>query len=172
MRSLTSLSLVLSFLAVACNATRQRPVVDADPATREALLSSMAALEGRWQGVAPDGSQGSTVFTVSSAGSAVRELMLEGTEHEMTNMYTLDGNTLVMTHYCAGGNQPRMRATSVEDGRIVFRFDGVQDLKSPDELYMGELTIVRIDDDHIEEHWRAFRAGELDHEMTIAMQRR
>ncbi len=45
--------------------------------------------------------------------------MYPGMEHEMTNMYTLDGNTLVMTHYCAGGNQPRMRATGVENGRVV-----------------------------------------------------
>ena len=75
----------------------------------------------------PDG-EGIVEFRVSSNGSAVRELMYPGTEHEMTNMYTLEGNTLVMTHYCAGGNQPHMRASKFENGRLAFEPDGVSDL--------------------------------------------
>lgn len=157
--------------AGACRSASTPIVVKADAAKREALFSAIAALDGRWQGQAPDGQTQFTDFAVIAAGSAVRENMMPGEEHEMTNMYTLDGNSLVMTHYCAGGNQPRMRATSVENGRIEFRADGVSDLKSPDELYMGSMTLVILDDDRIEERWRALKAGELDHELTIEMTR-
>ena len=167
MRSLV----VLALLASACSTTSAPDVVAADPAARDVLLSTVAALEGRWEGTGPDGKPAYTAFAVSSGGSAVRELMLVGTEHEMTNMYTLDGNDLVMTHYCAGGNQPFMRANGLEGDRIVFHFEDVHDLKAVDEVYMGEMTLVLFGDDRIEQQWRAFKDGELDHEMTIEMQR-
>ncbi len=170
MRTPQLAAIALSLFAAACAGARPA-LVAADPAVRGPLLSAVSSLEGRWQGAGPYGEPGTTVFAVSSAGTAVRELMLVGSEHEMTNMYTLDGNELVLTHYCAGGNQPRMRAGAVENGRLVFRSDGVADLKQADEVYMGELTLVRVDDDHLEQHWRAFKAGELDHEMVIALER-
>ena len=48
-------------------------------------------------------------FKISAAGTVVMETMGPGSEHEMINMYHLDGDDLVLTHYCAGGNQPTMR---------------------------------------------------------------
>ena len=136
-------------------------------------MATVAALEGRWTGVAPDGSTGVTEFVVSSSGSAVREIMMPGTENEMTNMYTLDGNALVMTHYCAGGNQPHMRASAIEGNRIVFEPTGVSDLKSEDEVYMGSMTLVIKDADTIEQHWSSYCAGIRDdsHDMVFEMKR-
>lgn len=158
-------------LLAACNSTPARRVVDADEATRAKLFGAISQLEGRWTGTGPDGNPAYTEFAVSSAGSAVREIMMPGTPHEMTNMYTLDGNTLVMTHYCAAGNQPRMRARNIDGNRIEFRFDGVSDLKAPDEVYMGEMTLEIIDKDHVIEHWRSFRGGEPDMNVDIEMTR-
>jgi len=169
----------LSLFALACQSTQstespQSPkVVDADPAQREALFAAVSALEGKWQGES-EGAEGPpsyTVFEVTSGGSAVRELMLPGTENEMTNMYTLDGNELVMVHYCAGGNQPVMRADSFEDGRLVFRSAGVQDLKAADEVYMGAMTLVVVDENTVEQQWVALKGGELEHEMKIKLKR-
>lgn len=146
-------------------------VVDVDPAARKALFSSVTALEGSWQGAAPDGTTGHTVFAVSSGGTLVRELMLAGTEHEMTNMYTLDGSELVLTHYCAMGNQPTMRADALEDGRLAFSFDEVADLTASDEIYMGEMTLEIVDADHIRQHWTAFKGSEPQDVMTIELTR-
>lgn len=166
-KSALALSLLLSLAA--CQSTRA--VVDADPATREPLLAAMKALEGRWEGEAHEGMQVVHEFKVSSDGSAVRELMFPGMPHEMTNMYTLDGNSLVMTHYCAAGNQPHMRSDGIDGNRIAFQFEGVSDLKSEEEVYMGEMTLVIVDDDHIEQHWKAFRGSELDHATKFELQR-
>jgi len=149
-------------LLFACQSSDGGAYPERDAELRSALFDTVAALEGRWELAGPDGPQ-YIEFQVSSNGSAVREVMFPGTESEMTNMYTLDGNSLVMTHYCAGGNQPHMRATSLEDGRIAFTAFGVSDLTSPDALYMGDMTLFIRDEDHIEEHWRAFADGEIDH---------
>ena len=40
-------------------------------------------------------------FRVTSAGSVVQETMFPGSDHEMVNMYSVDGDKLLMTHYCA-----------------------------------------------------------------------
>jgi hypothetical protein len=72
----------------------------------------------------------------------------------------LDGNTLVMTHYCAGGNQPHMRAQAIEANHLVFLSEGVSDLKTVDEVYMGEMTLVLKDADNIEQRWTALKNGE------------
>ncbi|MEZ6019293.1 MAG: hypothetical protein R3F17_04090 [Planctomycetota bacterium] len=43
----------------------------------------------------------------------MREIMFPGQPFEMTNVYRLDGNDLCVTHFCAVGNQPQMRATAL-----------------------------------------------------------
>ncbi len=168
------LALAVGLGSAACQSSSDTyAVVSTDPAVRAPLMDAVAALEGRWTGVAPDGSTGVTEFVVSSNGSAVREIMMPGTENEMTNMYTLDGNALVMTHYCAGGNQPHMRASAIEGNSIVFEPAGVSDLKSEDEVYMGAMTLVIKDADHIEQHWSSYKAGAPDdsHSMVFEMTR-
>ena len=153
-----------------CQSTTQSSV-DADPELRKSLFDAVASLEGRWEGATPDGSSGYTTFEVTSNSSVIRECMLVGTPNEMTNMYTLDGNDLVMVHYCAMGNQPKMRAAAAEDGTIAFAFDSVADLGAPDEVYMGEMTLVILDENRIEQRWRAFKGDALENEMTIEMKR-
>ncbi len=112
-------------------------------------------------------------YSRSSGGSALREVMFPGAEHEMTNMYTLDGDAVVMTHYCAAGNQPRMRANKMGDRRLDFHFEDISDLNAEDEVYMGELSIVWVDSDHIEQHWRSFLGAERnpDHDVVFALSR-
>lgn len=149
--------------------TTMTPQVELNESARAALLGAVKALEGNWVG-----DQGLTEFSVSSGGSAVRELMFPGLPHEMTNMYTLDGNGLAMTHYCGAGNQPHMRATSIEDGRIEFEASGVSDLDATDGAYMGAMTLVIVDADHFEQHWTGMTMdGEVadDHAMVFQFAR-
>lgn len=122
---------VLVFAVPACRSGAATRVVEADPAQRAQLLAAVSELQGRWVMEGPEG-PAYTEFALTSSGSAVRETMFPGTPHEMINMYALDGNSLVLTHYCAGGNQPRMRAERLVDGRLEFLPDGVGDLKSPE----------------------------------------
>jgi hypothetical protein len=155
--------------------TPPRAVAKASTAQQSALLERIKSLAGTWE--SPD-DKGQThvasVFTVTSAGSAVREVMLPGTPHEMTNMYTMDGPTLVMTHYCAMGNQPHMRA--VADGstdRIHLAYDGVGNFAGGDQMYMGDLTIIFKDADHITMRWRSFTGGKpAGHDPDFELTRR
>ncbi|HVU62479.1 MAG TPA: hypothetical protein VHC70_00785 [Phycisphaerales bacterium] len=153
-----------------------RAVTLASSAQRSALLDRIKSLAGTWESADEKGQMHvSSIFTVTSNGSAVREVMLPGTPHEMTNMYTMDGPTLLVTHYCAQGNQPRMRARA--DGtapdRIHFAYDGVGNYAGGDQLYMGDLTIIFRDDDHIAAQWGSYVAGKpAAHNATFELTRR
>jgi hypothetical protein len=117
---------------------------------------------------------GLTEFKVCSGGTAVREIMALGTPNEMTNMYRLEGNALVVTHYCAMGNQPEMHAFAPEGNQLMFVCDHVSDLDAPDEEYMGGLTLVFADADHLRELWSTCKQGEIQkgEPFVIALTRR
>jgi hypothetical protein len=170
MQPCARLALVFALSAAACRSSATPRVVEADPAQRQALLGAVAALEGRWQMESPEG-PAFIEFAVTAGGSAVRETMFPGTPHEMVNMYTLDGNGLAMTHYCAAGNQPHMRAEALEGGKLTFRTTGVSDLKAADEHYMGAMTLVIVDADHVEQHWVSLNAPDAGHMPTFALTR-
>ena len=101
----------------------------APPVDGKAAFARLAALAGTWEGEAGHGGagQGATVtYRLASGGSVVEETLFPGTPHEMISMYHLVDGQLVMTHYCAMANQPRMRldAKSSTPDRLVFAFDG------------------------------------------------
>ncbi len=170
MRPTVTLLALAPFVLAACAASDEQRdsvrVVDADPALRAPLLAAVAGLAGSWE-VSGDGGTGTTEFRVTSMGSAVREVMYVGSEYEMTNLYTLDGNALHLTHYCGAGNQPHMRATKLEGNRLAFAPAGVSDLEAADETYMGQMTLVFVGADHVEQHWKGFGADAHDTVITL-----
>ncbi|HYE62616.1 MAG TPA: hypothetical protein VD997_11530 [Phycisphaerales bacterium] len=137
-----------------------RIVKAASPAQQQALLGRVKALEGKWQQRNEDGStELATVYQVSSGGNVVREVMFPGASHEMTNVYHMDGPDLVMTHYCAVGNQPRMRAKGVNGNRIDFVFDSATNHTSPQQSVMHEMSLEIKDNNTIVQHWRSRKDG-------------
>lgn len=166
------------FLVTACatsatnSLTNPRVVRPASDAQKSVLIERVKSLAGTWEGKAPEGPQTIT-FAVCSGGSAVREVMFPGTPHEMTNMYHMDGDTLLMTHFCAMGNQPHMRA-SVGRGpnELRFDFDGVTNLRAADEMYMGSMTMTIVDQDHVVETWNHYKSGVKGEPTVIELTRK
>ncbi len=138
---------------------QQHVVAPATEAQQSALLSRVKSLEGSWTVDGASAPDNLVTYQVTSKGSAVREVMFPGSDHEMTNMYTMDGPALLMTHYCAMGNQPHMTASSCVNNQIVFHTSGVSNLTAADQPYMGEMTITFIDADHIRQTWKSLVKG-------------
>lgn len=151
-----------------------RTVAPAAAGQTDSLLGRVKALEGEWTMPNPEGGAPmlAAVFHTSSAGSAVREVMFPGSPQEMTNMYHMDGPSLVVTHYCAIGNQPRMRAEGVRGDSILFRFDDVTNLTDADTAVMAELTLVFKGPDNLEQHWRSLQNGVYTEPMVFELTRR
>lgn len=132
-------------------------VAHGDPAKGAAALERLKPLAGEWDIIGDDGKRGpGLVISVSSGGSSVREIMFPGSGHEMTNMYHADGDTIVMTHYCAVGNQPRMRAKATSDGPLAFEFDSVTNLKGDEDTYMGTMVLTLVDANTLKQDWNHY----------------
>ncbi|MGP1273470.1 MAG: hypothetical protein ACTS22_09055 [Phycisphaerales bacterium] len=149
-----------------------------DAAHKAKVMELLTSLEGQWRLVQEDGSLSKevSVFTPSSAGSVVREVMMVGEPHEMTNLYHMDGDRVVCTHYCAVGNQPRMVAEGIEETdrgpSIEFAVDTVSNFTEGQDHYMGGLTLVFVDDDTVEQIWTTFdKEGEVAGQMTFVLKR-
>ncbi|MFO0827067.1 MAG: hypothetical protein U0572_02870 [Phycisphaerales bacterium] len=170
---LAAASIAIATLGAGCAGNGQRSESKATPAM-VAAFDRLKTLEGEWD-IADDGGKRAigTVFHVTSAGTAIRETMFPGSEHEMTNMFHLDGDSIIATHYCAAGNQPRMRCIAVGDGsRYEFLFADITNLPTPDTEHMAQLNLTITDPDHIVETWESFRAGKVTEHAVMKFTRR
>lgn len=156
------LMLLMAAMMTAACAPMPVATTPATPQERAALFDQLKPLEGYWNYYDEKGKwQGSGRVTLTSGGSALREVMFTGTPHEMTNMYHMDGGALVMTHYCASGNQPHLRLPTwhlTKPGEFDFRFDSISNWSSGDD-YMGRLQLAIADKDHASQTWTSYKNG-------------
>ena len=126
-------------------------------------LERLKKLAGTWVEADKDGKPTDkvvSVYKVTAAGSAVHETLFPGQPHEMISIYHRDGQDLVMTHYCALGNQPRMKADPKSSpNQLHFQFAGGTNLDPAKDMHMHEGTITFVDDDHIEFSGVAWAGG-------------
>jgi len=174
--ALTALALVLVTAAGCASSTSGKPVANgaATADQKKAMLEQVMSLAGTWESPDEKGEWGTgTVMSVSSGGSAVREVMFPGAPHEMTNVYHMDGGSLIMTHYCAQGNQPRLRCTNAKPGELTFTSDSVTNMASPSEQYMGSMTLVITDKNNFEQRWKTHNAtAEHSSELVLKFRRK
>jgi hypothetical protein len=136
-------------------------------AAEHPALNKLKALEGRWVGPAvwdQGGQKGNVEFEVSyrvtSGGKAVLETMMPGTPGEMVTVYHLDGEDLVLVHYCTSGNQPRMKLEPSSDGDdLKFRCLGGTNMTENDS-HMHSVRLRVVDEDHLRGEWSSVK-GEV-----------
>jgi len=168
---------------VASPAAERSDAVKADAAKTEKPKSHPAfeklkALAGEWVD-APEGTDGKpgeqvkVTYRVTGAGTVVCETLFPGSEHEMVTMYHMDGEDLVLTHYCAAGNQPRMKAEkSADAAKVWFKFTGGSNVDIKKGLHMHEATIHFVDADHVKSRWVAWKDGKEDHAADFSLVRK
>jgi hypothetical protein len=172
-RPLVLLACCVPICGCAASSTTPRVVETAGPKEQAALIERVKGLQGDWEMVDEAGKRHpGAAFKVTSAGSAVREVLFPGQDHEMVDMYHMDGPTLVMTHYCAQGNQPRMRAKAGAPGVIALEYDSVTNLREPEEMYMGAMTLTIKDKDTIREDWTMYKQGKAVNTESFEMKRK
>ena len=111
-------------------------------------------------------------FSVSGAGSVVMEVMGAGSDHEMINMYHMDGDDLVLTHYCAGGNQPTMMLDTamLSAGKTHFAFTGGTNM-NPGDPHIHSVTWDWQEDDSVVADWTSWAAGSQQAVMEFVLTR-
>lgn len=145
---------IFTLILAACCAAALASPASAGTASQLAKIKSLA---GDWEGTGPDGKAiMKTTFRETAAGSGVIETQHHGPEAaEMITVYSLDGDDLMLTHFCMAGNAPRMRATKAStDGKVLeFAFMDATNMAKSSEGHMDHLRIVFQDPDHFIQEW-------------------
>jgi hypothetical protein len=127
----------------------------------------LQSLTGDWQRSGDEhdhaGGSNSVTFRPTAAGSAVMETMFAGEPMEMISMYHMDGDKLLLTHYCALQNAPIMRfEKSDKPGEIKFVFHGGTNFDPKVDPHVHE-GVMRIKDaDTLESSFVAYSNGKPD----------
>ena len=105
-------------------------------------FDTLKSLQGQWQ-ITRDGKPRPIVmiYDIASRGSIVTEQF--GRE---LSVFYLDGDRLLMTHFCNAGNQPRLRLrTGAQPGLLDFIMFDITGLHDPGDAHVQE-AIYRIID--------------------------
>ena len=162
MRHRTQTVIALTLLS-ALIALPAAPAAAADGGAAARAFASFKQLAGTWHSTSASGEEGNLEYEVIAGGSAVVETFVSpkhGEENAMVTVYHLDGDDLVLTHYCMAGNQPTMRAASIDGDEVRFELDHVSNLASPDAGHMGRAVFRFQGPDRHTSAWTYLVAGE------------
>jgi hypothetical protein len=123
-------------------------------------FSQLKSLIGTWEGKNSQGEPVQVSYRMTAGGSALMS-EIKGHGEDMISMIHFDGaNRLLLTHYCAAGNQPRMQASASPDGKtITFHFVDATNLDSPQAGHMDHVAISMLDANHHTEEWTFIDRG-------------
>ncbi|MCI0417415.1 hypothetical protein L0222_32010 [bacterium] len=105
----------------------------------------------KWSGGRSGGGEMTATYSLTANGSAVVENLIVGADPVMTSVYHLDGDTLRMTHFCAAGNQPRLRAKKIDGVKrsVHFELVDITNLAGPKVGHVHKFEIHFKDENHI-----------------------
>lgn len=90
---------------------------------------------------------------VTSEGNALlHEMTNSGSPDDPITMFYMDGDRLLLTHYCDAGNRPRMTAKLTPDGKTVD-FEFLDVAGSTQHGHMQHVMFTFADTDHHSEEW-------------------
>ncbi len=148
MKFLTLLLLLLATAAFAQSAAQNQ-------------FTELKSLAGTWEGKTAKGAPVKVNYQLTAGGSALMSTIHE--HGDMITMIHLDGDRLLLTHYCSMGNQPRMAATASPDGKTVtFKFLDATNLDTPQSGHMDSVVIAMAGANHHTETWNF-----ADHGKTV-----
>ena len=111
------------------------------------VLERLKTLLGGWRGVNEEGNPVAVTYSLTANGSVLVEQWFFHNGMEALTLYHLDGSSLVATHYCPIGNQPRlMLKRQTGEGVLEFEFVSATNLRSPEEEYEESFDLLIIDD--------------------------
>jgi hypothetical protein len=124
-------------------------------------FDKLKTLAGSWEGHVTTVPQQADIegklmqvsLRATSMGNAVmHEMTVAGRPDDPITMLYLDGDRLLLTHYCDAGNRPRMIGKMSLDGRTV-EFDFLDVAGSTQHGHMHHAVFTVLDANHHTEDW-------------------
>lgn len=166
-----SLAFVMLLATHTCAGAGKTPASEAGagastlaPITKEVAAGTferLTGMEGAWTGVSTKGWSEEMTYTTIARGSCVLERSFDAHPNEtMLTLYHLDGERLLLTHYCVARNQPRLVATRASaDGNVVeFTFLDATGIASREQGHMDRL-VMSFGTDAVVKQWYWYADG-------------
>jgi len=143
-------------------------------------LAFLTSTSGEWgsgsaqheHGSAP-GRQSTVSVRTKAAGSAVVHTYGAGTPNEMETIFHMDGDQLLLTHYCALQNAPVLRfVKSDKPGELKFEFQGGTNFDPKVDAHLHDSTFQIKDKDTIEQSSTVYANGKANPELKAVLHRR
>ena len=136
--------------------------VPATPELSRAAFERLKALAGDWDGKSTKGWEETLQYRTIAGGTTVLETSFDAHPgQEMATTFYLDGDRLMLTHYCMAKNAPRLEATAFADGgrTVVFTFVDGANIPTRDRGHMDK-AVMRFDGpDRITSRWTWYENG-------------
>ena len=140
----------------AVNAAETQTTMDS-----KAAFARLKGLVGEWQA---DTSKGKVrvSYELIAGGTSLVERDSSDKMPVMVTVYHMDGNRLLLEHYCMAGNQPRMEARSfnAETGELRFQFVDATNLANSNASHMHSAAFRIADGDHLSADWDFYEGGQ------------
>lgn len=139
MKKIASIAFSLLLLGAVAVAASPDQAVDA-----QAAFAKLKTLAGEWQADTPKG-KAQVSYELIAGGSVLLERDSMPGEGAMITAYHLDGDQLVLTHYCMAGNQPHMVAQRFDNqsGELDFILSGGSNLNAgPGHMHDVRLHLI------------------------------
>ncbi len=112
----------------------------------------LKGLEGNWAGKGSQGQAIQVTFRMTAGGSALMSEILGKGPENMITMFHMDGDRLLMTHYCGAGNQPRLKVIASDAKSVSFEFFDGTNIGLGDG-HMQHVSFTQPDVNHHVEEW-------------------
>jgi hypothetical protein len=138
MKDASAIMVVLLLTISALASDRAEP---ANPELSKQAYERIKFVTGKWMGKSTKGWTDRIEFNLLAGGSAVEERSFDAHAGEtMLTIFHMDGDRLMLTHYCVAKNQPRLLATTISpDGKTIeFTFPGCHQLTFAQQRPLGQ----------------------------------
>jgi hypothetical protein len=162
-----SLRFVLSVVLMSLSAVAFAQTVGRRSDAQQSF-DKLKTLAGSWEGrvsTVPsqadiEGKPMQVTLRVTSMGNALmHEATGAGRPDDPITMFYLDGDRLLLTHYCDAGNRPRMAGKLSPDGKTV-EFDFLDVSGSTQYGHMHHAVFTFLDANHHIEDWTYMNPGD------------
>ena len=165
MKSRIALSVLFVLIAATAFAADTAVTTQTDA---QKSFDKLKTLAGSWEGHVTtlplaaeiEGKLMQVSLRVTSMGNAlVHEMTGAGRPDDPITMLYLDGDRLLLTHYCDAGNRPRMTGKMSPDGKTV-EFDFLDVAGSTQYGHMHHAVFTFLDANHHIEDWTYMQPGD------------
>src|SRR5713101_594048 len=172
MRKLTILIILVATAAVVLPQEMKMPAPKTSGPQSDAqkAFEIMKTMAGSWEGNIVGMSTHITIRVTSNGNAILHEATAPGRTDNPITMFYVDGDRLLLTHYCDAGNRPRMVGKISPDGKTV-EFDFLDIAGSTEYGHMHHAVFTIIDANRHTEDWTYMMPGDKPMHAHFELQR-